>query len=46
MISGLEVTEMVGREHKNVMRDIEKIKLDLGKLTIEPSSYFIGTTLN
>lgn len=44
VISSLEVAEMVGREHKNVMRDIEKIKLDLGKLTIEHTHYFVETT--
>lgn len=43
-ISSLEVAEMVGREHKNVMRDIEKIKKDLGQLKIEHTPYFIETT--
>lgn len=43
-ISSLEVAEMVEREHKNVIRDIEKIKLDLGQLKIEHTPYFVETT--
>lgn len=43
-ISSLEVAEMVGREHKNVMRDINAIIAQLGELKIEPSSYFIEST--
>lgn len=41
MLSSLEVAEMVGREHKNVMRDIEKIKGDLGQLNLEHTPYFV-----
>lgn len=40
-ITSLEVAEMVGREHKNVMRDIEKIKGDLNALKVEPVKYFL-----
>lgn len=29
-ITSIEVAEMVGREHKNVMQDIRKISSDLG----------------
>lgn len=43
-ITSLEVAEMVGREHKNVMRDIEKIKDELSQLKIEPSTYFHEST--
>ena len=35
---------MVGREDKNVMRDIEKIKGDLGQLNIEHTPYFKYST--
>lgn len=40
VLTSLEVSEMVGRDHKNVMRDIEKIKKDLGQLNIEHTHYF------
>ncbi len=43
-ITSLEVAEMVGREHKNVMQDIRKISADLGQLKIQPSSYFTEST--
>lgn len=43
-ITSLEVAEMVGREHKNVMRDIEKIKDEISQLKIEPSKYFREST--
>lgn len=43
-ITSLEVAEMVGREHKNVMRDIEKIKGDLGQLNFEHTPYFKYST--
>ncbi|WP_139992882.1 Rha family transcriptional regulator [Kurthia sp. Dielmo] len=44
VISSLEVAEMVGREHKNVMRDIEKIRTDLNALKVEPVKYFAEST--
>ena len=40
-ISSLEVAKMVGRDHKNVMRDITTILGQLDELKIEPISYFI-----
>ncbi|WP_107839537.1 Rha family transcriptional regulator [Metasolibacillus meyeri] len=40
-ISSLEVAEMVGRDHKNVMRDIATILSQLDELKIEPISYFV-----
>lgn len=43
-ITSLEVATMVGREHKNVMRDIEKIKGDLNALKVEPVKYFSEST--
>lgn len=43
-IASLEVAEMVGKQHGNVMRDIRKIKDDLGQLKIEASSYFTEST--
>lgn len=43
-ITSLEVATMVGREHKNVMRDIEKIKGDLGQLNLEHTPYFNYST--
>lgn len=43
-ISSLEVAEMVGRDHKNVTRDIQIILGQLDELKIEPISYFIEST--
>lgn len=43
-ISSLEVAEMVGRDHKNVTRDIQVILGQLDELKIEPISYFIEST--
>ena len=43
-ITSLEVVTMVGREHKNVMRDIEKIRTDLNALKVEPVKYFVEST--
>lgn len=40
-ITSLEVAEMVGREHKNVMQDIRNISKDLDELNVQPISYFI-----
>jgi len=44
MITSLDVAEMVGREHRNVMRDIEKVKADLGLLNVEHTPYFLEST--
>lgn len=43
-ITSLEVAEMVGRDHKNVTRDIQVILGQLDELKIEPNSYFIEST--
>lgn len=42
-ISSLEVSEMVGREHRNVLQDIRKIIEQLGELKNQ-QSYFIEST--
>lgn len=39
-----EVAEMVGKEHKNLMRDIRSYVEELGQLKIEPSDFFMGST--
>ena len=42
-----DVAEMVGKEHKNLMRDIREYVSDmvkLGELKIEPSDFFINST--
>lgn len=43
-LTSLEVAEMVGREHKNVLQDVRGIIAHLGELKIQPSSYFIEST--
>ena len=43
-INSLEVAEMVERNHKDVMRDIRKIKEDLDALNVAPISYFAEST--
>lgn len=40
-LSSLEVSEMVGKEHKNVMRDIRNYVSELSELKIEPGDFFI-----
>lgn len=44
VLTSLEVAEMVGREHKNVMQDIRKISADLDELKVQPISYFKEST--
>ena len=44
MITSLDVAEMVGKQHSNVMRDIRNIKEDLDNLKIESISYFVEST--
>ena len=39
-----EVAEMVGKEHKNLMRDIRSYVEELGQLKIEPSDFFKEST--
>ncbi len=35
-----EVAEMVGKEHKNIIRDIRGYVSELGELKIEPTDFF------
>lgn len=44
MITSLDVAEMVGREHKNVMQDIRKIEEEISLLNVQPSKYFYEST--
>ncbi|MDY3230585.1 MAG: Rha family transcriptional regulator [Clostridiaceae bacterium] len=39
-----EVAEMVGKEHKNLMRDVRSYVEELGQLKIEPSDFFKEST--
>lgn len=43
-ISSVEVAEMVGKEHKNLMRDVRSYVEELGQLKIEPSNFFKENT--
>lgn len=43
-ISSIEVADMVGKEHKNLMRDIRSYESELGQLKIEPSGFFKEST--
>jgi len=43
-ITSLEVAEMVGRNHKDVMRDIRNIVSQLGERKIAHTPYFLETT--
>ena len=38
-ISSREVAEMMGREHKNVLKKIDDLNKDLTSLTLSPSKY-------
>lgn len=39
-----EVAEMVGKEHKNIIRDIRGYVSELGELKIEPTDFFAEST--
>lgn len=39
-LTSIEVSEMVNKDHKNILRDIKKYIEELGELKIEPSSFF------
>lgn len=39
-ITSMEVAEMVGKEHKNILRDINGYLTELSQLNIEPSDFF------
>lgn len=43
-ISSIEVAEMVGKEHKNLIRDVRSYVSELGQLKIEPSGFFKEST--
>lgn len=43
-ISSIEVAEMVGKEHKNLIRDVRSYVAELGQLKIEPSDFFKEST--
>lgn len=43
-ITSLEVAEMVGKEHKNLIRDIRTYCKQLGERKIEPSDFFTEST--
>lgn len=40
-ISSLDVAEMVGREHKNVLQDLRKIQYQLDELNFQPIEYLV-----
>ena len=40
-ISSREVAEMMGREHKNVLKKIDYLNKDLTSLTLSPSKYWV-----
>lgn len=44
MLTSVEVAEMVGKEHKNLIRDIRSYIKQLGELKIEQSSFFEEST--
>lgn len=43
-LTSMEVAEMVGKEHKNLMRDVRSYVSELGQLKIEPSDFFRENT--
>lgn len=43
-ISSIEVAEMVGKEHKNIMRDVRNYVSELNQLKIEPVDFFTDST--
>lgn len=43
-ISSIEVAEMVGKEHKNLMRDVRSYMTELAELKIEPGNFFKEST--
>ncbi len=48
-MSSREIAELTGKQHKNVIRDVEilnKSYLELGLLKIEPSSYINSLLIN
>ena len=43
-ITSMEVAEMVGKEHKNILRDIKKYVSELAELKIELGNFFTEDT--
>lgn len=43
-VTSMEVAEMVGKEHKNILRDIKKYVSELAELKIEPGNFFTEDT--
>lgn len=43
-ISSIEVADMVGKEHKNLMRDMRSYTKELAELKIEPGDFFREST--
>lgn len=42
-MSSVDIAELTGKQHKNVMRDIDKMFEELGQLKSEPSSSYINS---
>ena len=43
-ITSVEVAEMVGKDHKNILRDIRTYESELNQLNIEPVNFFYSGT--
>ena len=43
-LTSMEVAEMVGKDHKNILRDIRGYNEELCQLKIEPSDFFTEST--
>lgn len=43
-ITSMEVAEMVGKEHKNIIRDVRNYVSELNQLKIEPVEFFTDST--
>lgn len=43
-LTSMEVAEMIGKDHKNLVRDIRKYVKELSQLNIEPSDFFVEST--
>lgn len=43
-LTSMEVAEMIGKEHKNLIRDIRRYTSQFNQLKIEPTDFFIEST--
>lgn len=43
-LTSMEVADMVGKDHKNLLRDLKKYASELAELKIEPGDFFIEST--